>query len=235
MFPAKDEKIPKVRFANFEGDWEERKLEKIAPLRGGFAFKSLEFQNSGIPIVRISNILSNGKIGGEFEYYVEQDKDENYLLPDKAVVLAMSGATTGKVAILSNDKNKKIYQNQRVGYFQPIKGIDYRIVSTVVSSNIFLSQLKSVLVSGAQPNVSVKEINAFKFLLPKSFEEQTKISQLFIALNTNIFLQQSKVEHLQKLKTIYLQQCQSKMKMSQNVGHYKCNDFQKNHCTYRAK
>ena len=89
-------KVPELRFPGFTDDWEERKLGDIAPLRGGFAFKSSKFRNTGVPIVRISNILSSGEVGGDFAYYDEQDKDDKYILPDKSAVLAMSGATTGK-------------------------------------------------------------------------------------------------------------------------------------------
>ena len=89
-------KVPELRFKGFTDEWEERKLGDIAPLRGGFAFKSSKFRNTGVPIVRISNILCSGEVGGDFAYYDEQDKDDKYILPDKSAVLAMSGATTGK-------------------------------------------------------------------------------------------------------------------------------------------
>lgn len=45
--------------------WEQRKLGEVASLRGGYAFKSDKFLKTGVPIIRISNILSDGIIGGE--------------------------------------------------------------------------------------------------------------------------------------------------------------------------
>ena len=71
MFPKNGAKVPELRFEGFTDDWEERKLGDIAPLRGGFAFKSSKFRNTGVPIVRISNILSSGEVGGDFAYYDE--------------------------------------------------------------------------------------------------------------------------------------------------------------------
>ena len=44
-------KVPELRFAGFADDWEERKLRDIAPLRGGFAFKSSNFRNTGVPVL----------------------------------------------------------------------------------------------------------------------------------------------------------------------------------------
>ncbi len=205
MFPKNGAKVPEIRFPGFTGDWEQRKLGEVSPLRGGFAFKSNKFVKEGIPIVRISNILSNGSVGGEFVYYTAQEKDENYLLPDKSALLAMSGATTGKVSILNNPNNNKVYQNQRVGYFTKTKNVDYSFISTLVRSKIFLDQLNSVLVAGAQPNISSKDINVFELTIPKNIEEQKKIGNFFKQLDDTIALQQRKLDLLKETKKGFLQ------------------------------
>ena len=198
-------KYPQLRFKGFTDPWEERKLGDIAPLRGGFAFKSSKFRNTGVPIVRISNILSSGEVGGDFAYYDEQDKDDKYILPDKSAVLAMSGATTGKVSILSQTDYDKVYQNQRVGYFQSVDYIDYGFISTIVRSELFMMQLESVLVSGAQPNVSSKEIDSFNFMIPILVQEQQQIGSFFKQLDETIALHQRKLAKLKELKQGYLQ------------------------------
>lgn len=198
-------KVPELRFKGFTDEWEERKLGDIAPLRGGFAFKSSKFRNTGVPIVRISNILSSGEVGGDFVYYDEQDKDDKYILPDKSAVLAMSGATTGKVSILSLTDYDKVYQNQRVGYFQSVDDIDYGFISTIVRSELFMTQLESVLVSGAQPNVSSKEIDSFNFMIPILVQEQQKIGVFFKKLDEIIALHQRKLDLLKEQKKGYLQ------------------------------
>lgn len=205
MFPKNGAKVPELRFEGFADDWEERKLGEIAPLRGGFAFKSSNFRNSGVPIVRISNILSSGEVGGDFAYYDEQNNDDKYILPDKSAVLAMSGATTGKVSILSQTDDEKVYQNQRVGYFQSVDYIDYGFISTIVRSELFMMQLESVLVAGAQPNVSSKEIDSFEFMIPKLIQEQQKIGSFFKQLDNIIALHQRKLDLLKEQKKGFLQ------------------------------
>ena len=144
-------KVPRLRFPGFTDDWKQRKSGEIAPLRGGFAFKSNEYCAEGVPIVRISN---------------EQDDDEAYALYDGAAVLAMSGATTGKVSVLHAEKGHKYYQNQRVGYFMPTDNCDYGFIRTLMKSQLFADQLSAVLVAGAQPNVSSKEIDGFEYMIP---------------------------------------------------------------------
>ena len=185
---------------NLPIDWEQRKLGEIAPLRGGYAFQSNNFLEEGIPIVKISNILSTGEVAGEFSFYEELDNDTNFILPDKAAVLAMSGATTGKVSILSNPSNIKFYQNQRVGYFKKTDGINYPFISTLVRSQVFNNQLNSILVTGAQPNVSSKDIDDFDVLIPTSYKEQKKIGAYFSNLDHLITLHHRKCVVLRKMK-----------------------------------
>lgn len=196
---------PKIRFKGYNEDWEQRKLGEIAPLRGGYAFQSNNFLEEGIPIVKISNILSTGEVAGEFSFYEELDNDTNFILPDKAAVLAMSGATTGKVSILSNPSNIKFYQNQRVGYFKKNDGINYPFISTLVRSQVFNNQLNSILVTGAQPNVSSKDIDDFDVLIPTSYKEQKKIGAYFSNLDHLITLHQHKCDEMKKLKKYMLQ------------------------------
>lgn len=206
MFPKKGEKVPEIRFPEFTGDWEQHKLGEVAPLRGGYAFKSDKYKTEGTPIVRISNILSDGSVGAEFAYYDDIEDDEKCTLGNGDALLAMSGATTGKVSILKCNNNDKYYQNQRVGYFERNEQYNYGFVSTIVRSDLFKEQLTLVLVAGAQPNVSSKEIDAFEFMFPNSIVEQKKIGEYFSNLDNLIALQQQELDGYKELKKGLLQQ-----------------------------
>lgn len=201
-----DKCTPKVRFKSFLEPLKKQKLGDMAPLRGGFAFKANNYVNTGIPIIRISNILSNGSIGGNFAYYSEQSDDSNYILFNGSALIAMSGATTGKTAILDLEKKKKVYQNQRVGYFTPTKNSDYSFIKAIIKSNYFLKQLNSIMVAGAQPNVSAVDIDNFTFYFPESKKEQKYIGNNFEIINKIILLQKNRVDKLKKLKRSLLQQ-----------------------------
>ena len=190
--------IPKIRFKNFIEAWTRKKLQNLAPLRGGFAFKSEKFQNVGIPIVRISNIGFDGTVGGEFEYYSKLRPDEKFVLKGRSLLLAMSGATTGKIAML--DSEEEYYQNQRVGYFQNNGAVDYDFLSSVLQTKAFTNQLNAVLVAGAQPNISSKEINSFEFCIPESIEEQSAIGSLFRTLDELLASYRDNLANYQSLK-----------------------------------
>ena len=82
---------PKIRFKGFEGEWKTSTIGEIAPLSGGYAFQSNHFSSVGIPIVRISNILETGIVGGVFAKYATFDGDADFRLYDGDAVIAMSG------------------------------------------------------------------------------------------------------------------------------------------------
>lgn len=197
--------VPKLRFPGFTEDWEQRKLGEVASLRGGYAFKSGKFLKKGIPVIRISNILSDGIVGGEFAHYYEEEMEENFIVKDKSILIAMSGATTGKVGILHCEENQKFYQNQRVGYFEPNDQWSYKFIGTFVKSKLFEKQLDSVLVAGAQPNISSRDINDFDIWIPNNINEQNQIGVLFESFDNLITLHQRKLENLKLKKKSLLQ------------------------------
>lgn len=202
---TKEDAKPQIRFKGFSDSWIQRKLGEVAPLRGGYAFKSIKYTNNGIPIIRISNILVDGTIGEEFVYYQRQVNDENFSLRDGAILLAMSGATTGKVSILNCKNRDKYYQNQRVGYFTKKKEFNYNFISDIVRSQYFMNQLTDVLVAGAQPNVAAKDIDDFEFMFPLQKDEQKQIGIFFSSFDNIIKLYQRKYDQLCNIKKAMLE------------------------------
>ncbi|MEO7743843.1 MAG: restriction endonuclease subunit S [Usitatibacter sp.] len=78
------------------------------------------------------------------------------------LLIAMSGATTGKLGF--NTEDTVFYLNQRVGKFEPSKKLNkrflYHFLSTRVEENLGIS------VGAAQPNLSTEQIKGFVFRLP---------------------------------------------------------------------
>ncbi|HEQ0361778.1 TPA: restriction endonuclease subunit S [Streptococcus pyogenes] len=202
MFPPQGQKVPEIRLQGFDGEWEENKLGEVSPLRGGYAFESDKFQSDGIKIIRISNILSSGIIGGEFAHYHQINNDDKYLLTGGSALIAMSGATTGKVSILNTEE--KYYQNQRVGYFMDLNKIHYNFIIAFLKSLNFNKQIQSVLVAGAQPNISSKEIDNFQILYPRHNVEQEAIGNFFQTLDQQIAQSEEKLTELKALKQTLL-------------------------------
>lgn len=203
MFPQKGETVPRVRFKGFQGEWKKVKIGDVAPLTGGFAFQSGQFKTSGVPIIRISNILSSGIVGGDFVYYNEIKGDSEFRLYKGDVVIAMSGATTGKVATF--EANDFGYQNQRVGKFSRTNLVNYELLSKLVSAPNFQKKIISKLTSSAQPNASSKDIDSIDLVVPEETEEQRAIASYFTALDAQITLHRERLEKLKQIKAACLE------------------------------
>ena len=203
MFPQKGETVPRVRFKGFQGEWKKVKIGDVAPLTGGFAFQSGQFKTSGVPIIRISNILSSGIVGGDFVYYNEFKGDSEFRLYKGDVVIAMSGATTGKVATF--EANDFGYQNQRVGKFSRTNLVNYELLSKLVSAPNFQKKIISKLTSSAQPNASSKDIDSIDLVVPEETEEQRVIASYFTTLDAQITLHRERLEKLKQIKAACLE------------------------------
>ena len=187
-------------------DWEEKKLGDVCKLQGGYAFKSAEFQKHGIPIIRISNISNNNDFidNRNLVYYNEIKNSDKFIIKNGDLIVAMSGATTGKSSIYNLIEDA--YLNQRVGLFKANNSLlDYGFLIQIVFSYIFATQLDSVLVAGAQPNVSSKDIEGFEISLPSKIE-QNKIANFLSSIDSKIEQVGKQLDESKQFKKALLQQ-----------------------------
>ncbi|MGF1831110.1 restriction endonuclease subunit S [Photobacterium angustum] len=134
--------------------------------KNGFAFKSGLFKDSGLPIVRITNVdgkdvdLSNVKYFDPSDY--TSGSPLNYAIVKGDVLIAMSGATTGKIGYFNSDETA--YLNQRVGKFEPRNEMlnNRYLYHFLLTKASFLYTLAG---GGAQPNLSSNNLKE-KLLVP---------------------------------------------------------------------
>lgn len=196
--------VPKIRFKGFEGDWQKCNLGDVTSIRGGYAFQSSQFQKQGIPIVRISNLLQDGNVGGEYACYPKIDGDSNVTLHAGDVVIAMSGATTGKIARVKNHEGT-LYQNQRVGLFVRTNKVDYNYLYSIVNSIRFSESLNKLLASSAQPNASSSDIESVEMCFPINREEQEYLGEYIRFFDSLIQCTAKKITSLKQTKQACLQ------------------------------
>ena len=148
--------------------WEWTTLGEICFFENGYAFSSDDYTTSGIPLIRISNIKDN-QISTENCVYIQGDYEDKFQICNGDLLIAMSGATTGKMGIYLS--NKKAYLNQRVGN---IKVIDTQSLC-LEYRNLFLrsksEEILKLAYGGAQPNISGAMISSLQAPLPPISEQ----------------------------------------------------------------
>ena len=105
------------------------KLGDICEVRGGYAFKSIDFQKQGIPVIRISNISDNSVLLDDKTVFVDsvsQDMLQKYSIHKGDILVALSGATTGKFGIYEEDTDNLVLLYLYVGSGSSTSDIDYK-------------------------------------------------------------------------------------------------------------
>lgn len=149
------------------------RLKALASVLGGFAVKSGDFTDDGLPVIKIKNIV-DGRIEIDDKHnhvsvsYVDR-KTQKFVLAEGDILVAMTGATLGKVGRVQQEFHGALL-NQRVGKFV-IKDPNLdNYIYAFVQSAFFLNQVFKYIGEGAQGNVSAEDIS--KVLLPDASEDE---------------------------------------------------------------
>ena len=151
--------------------WKEVQLGNVCDFQNGFAFKSELFHESGTPLLRISNIQNESVSIDRLVFIDPSDYKEDlsrYKVVKDDLLIAMSGATTGKIGI--NQTDSEYFLNQRVGKFSPRKGLDKRFLYYFLSTKV--EDSLAISIGSAQPNLSTQQIKEFKIPLPPLPEQK---------------------------------------------------------------
>jgi type I restriction enzyme S subunit len=144
--------------------WNTSKINDLVEIRSGYAFKSSWWQEKGVPVVKIKDICNNFVNIGELDCVGDDkvEKCKEFALSKGDIVIAMTGATIGKIGIVPENG---FYTNQRVGKFftkydnmTPFLFCYYNQKSTIESILAISSS------SSAQPNISGTQLTGFELI-----------------------------------------------------------------------
>lgn len=163
------------------------KVGDLLTVKNGFAFKSKEYQKEGVPVVRIGDI-QEWKVDVENAKRIPNKQEfESYEIKKGDILIAMSGATTGKFGLYASEE--KAYQNQRVGNLKPHS--DNFVNSTYIYYLLYSlkREIEKEAYGGAQPNISaskIENLDTLLFSLPIQRAIVSKIEELFSSLDSGI-------------------------------------------------
>lgn len=160
-------------------------FKDIFYIENGYAFKKIDYKKEGIPLVRISNI-ENGIVNINECIYVNklEKNEEKYVIEKGDLLIALSGATTGKNGVYYLDEI--VYLNQRIGNIK-IKNKE-KVLNEYRNYYIALKNedILNLAYGGAQPNISPKVIEFISIPLSPINEQQrivNRIESLFTKLD----------------------------------------------------
>ncbi|MEH2466657.1 restriction endonuclease subunit S [Nostoc sp.] len=180
--------------------WEVRKLGDITKVISGFAFKSKDFQDEGIPVIKIKNIrtgtvdisdiqcVNSSFLSLNSKYHVKRG---DLLISLTGSHLTQPNSVVGRVAVYSQSK-KVCLLNQRAGKIF-ITNSDRCKISYLFYLLSSEDKRRSIalMASGAasQANISPTQVESLNLLIPR-----TEILNLFHQIISPIFEQISNLE-----------------------------------------
>ncbi|MDI9311693.1 MAG: restriction endonuclease subunit S [Limnohabitans sp.] len=183
--------------------WEVGTFGDYCKSTGGFAFKASLWSDKGLKVVKIKDIQEDYTINlNDLSLAnITSDKiDKKFMAVPGSVLIAMTGATVGKFAIVPYT-NEGLYVNQRVGYFnlgdKPIRRLPFLINS--LNQKYFREAIFTLASGAAQPNISNEQINNVPLVIPdkKTLDKYNAI----LASNYNkILINQKQNQTLSQLR-----------------------------------
>jgi len=149
--------------------WKQTTLSEICEMQNGYAFKSSEWTDTGIPVIKIGSIQSK-ILTVEGNGFVSEDNlslRSNFVLNGGDIVIGLTGAYVGKVGRMP--ANKKAMLNQRVAKFLAKRINESETFYSFIYMNVIQEEFKNFVdftaQGSAQPNISTKDILKYPLLL----------------------------------------------------------------------
>lgn len=209
---------PKLRFKEFDGNWNSVRLLDISTLvTKGTTPK--QFINGDINFLKIEAITPSGfdlsrcqTINSE----IHNKELKRSILKEGDILFAIAGATIGKNAIVQKEL-LPANTNQALAIIRLKENYSKVFISKVLNSPLMEKYIDINISTGAQPNLNLQQIGSFSFALPK-LEEQIKIASFLSAVDEKI----SQLTQKHQLLSQYKQGMRQKL-FSQQIR-FKAND-----------
>ena len=175
-------------------EWQQVPLGEFADVQNGYAFKSQEFSDRGIPVIKIKNVASGKITWDEIRFFSGSTQNlSKFLITKGDILIAMTGShvtqessAVGKVARYSSDISSLL--NQRVGkvYSKDLGRLDNDFLYYFLIQPVTQYKL-GVAASGSanQANISPSQIKGLRIDLPL-ISEQRETATLLACLDRKI-------------------------------------------------
>ncbi len=181
------------------GAWNRGRLGDVCRVIPGYAFKSSDWQDEGIPVVKIKNISGDNSVDLTATDCVPHSlltpKLQKFVIVDGDILVAMTGATAGKVGRVRT--NRPLLLNQRVAKIVPVEA-DPNFIWSVVSSQEYQEKFFYLADGAAQPNMSGGQIEAVEVPLPP-LPIQRRIAGILSAYDELIENSQRRIKILESM------------------------------------
>ena len=191
--------VPKLRFKEFSGEWDETSIGDVSKIFGrigyrGYTVNDIVEKGQGAIALSPGNFVNN-RLKLENSTYISWFKYEEspeIMIENGDILFVKTGSTFGKTAFVTS-LDEKATINPQIVVLKEIT-MSNTLLSYIVTNTAIKKQVQKIVVGGAIPTMSQKELAKMQFYLPY-LEEQTKIASFLTSVDT-------KIEQLTKKETL---------------------------------
>jgi type I restriction enzyme S subunit len=176
--------------------WVVTRLGDFAYVKNGFAFKSKHYvptDTNTVPVIRISDIQNEKAVIDKASHVHKDNAQQDFLIVKDDLLIAMSGATTGKTGVYKSDV--VAYQNQRVGNIK----LHSKLLGSNTYKNYLIASLSEEILKkaygAAQPNISGKSIEDILVAIAP-LNEQTRIADKLDSMLAKVDAAQARLDKI---------------------------------------
>lgn len=163
--------------------WFNSELCDVAEVVSGNAFKSKDFVENGIPVVKISNVQSGEYIEKNQEYLPESfnNKDNSrFIVTYNDLLIALTRPiVSNKLKVCTYPNKSQVgLLNQRVARLDVNEGFSKRFLHYYLSSKEFRESVQASMSETLQPNLSPKSLSKINIACPPLAEQQRIVEKL---------------------------------------------------------
>jgi type I restriction enzyme S subunit len=215
------EYIKHPKLGKIPSSWKGSKLSEIVDLEHGFQFRKEDFTDSGIPVIKINNIIGND-LNLDNLSFIEPSRLEEFsrfLIKKNDILMSLTGniGRVIEVGLIQRD----FVQNYRVGKFVPVNRNELynRYIKYLLSSPLVLSQFFKFSNQSAQANFGKQDMDKVWVAIPTSLPEQQKIAEILSTVDAKIEIVDQQIAETQELKKGLMQQL-----LTKGIGHTEFKD-----------
>lgn len=197
-----------IRLPGFHGKWEFKAIGDQIDLLTGFPFPSNQYSETGIRLLRGSNVKRGKTDWAEdlVQYWPSITPEiERYQLRSGDLVIAMDGSLVGRSYARLKHTDLPAVLLQRVARIRS-KAIDLGFLTQVVGSERFIRYCDSVKTVTAIPHISSADIRGFKTSLPPTIVEQTAIAAVLSDMDDELAALEQRRDKTRALKQGMMQE-----------------------------
>ena len=180
--------VPKLRFKEFDGDWTSKQLGKIIGISSASRVFKEQWQDSGVPFFRTSDVVSIFKNKENEKAYISLELFEELAKKSGKIkqgdLLVTGGGSIGIPYLVPN--NQPLYFKDADLLWMKSSGIvEGSFLYNFFISPKFREYLKSISHTGTISHFTIEQAKATPFDYP-SKEEQTKIASFLSTVDEKI-------------------------------------------------